>query len=117
MPKKTIKQKQVHSARGVLKRVRKELSKQAREQRPSVLKTRDAAGVRGFILRPTLAKDDVYFRVYLPASGSHGSQKFVDYRLEHFDLEVTISKRELATLYSRNGEHWLDYPDCDYRYL
>jgi hypothetical protein len=113
MAKKSKKPRGSKSAKAISKQVRKKTIK----QRPSVVKTRNAAGVRGFILRLTLKDDDVYFRVYLSATDSRGVRKFIDYRLEHYDLEVTISKTELATLYSRNGEHWLDYPDCDYRYL
>jgi hypothetical protein len=86
---------------------------QTREDRPDVVKTRNAAGVKGFILRPTLFDDDLYFRVYLPVRDWHGARKFVDYRIEHYDLEVTISKREFATFYSQGDHHWLDYPLTD----
>jgi hypothetical protein len=89
------------------------VKKLAKKERPEVIKTRNAAGVTGFILRPTLFDDDLYFRVYLPVKDWHGGRKFVDYHIEHYDLEVTISKREFATFYSDGEHHWLDYPPRD----
>jgi hypothetical protein len=77
------------------------------------LRTKDASGVTGFLLRPILSKDDWYFRVYLPTRNWYGGRKFIDYRIEHFDLQVTISEGELATFYSDGRHHWLDYPPRD----
>jgi hypothetical protein len=61
-----------------------------------------AGGVTGFICRSAV-DGKAFFRVY--ESGG----AFVDYRLGHDDLEVTISTESQASFYQAADENVLDY--------
>ena len=60
-----------------------------------------ANGVTGVLLR--LLDGSLGFRVY------DEKHDFVDYRLRHDDLEVTISQRELASFYVNHEHTVLDH--------
>lgn len=62
-----------------------------------------AKGVKGFIMRGCDIDGNrfYYFRVY------NENHSFVDYDIEHYDLEVEIL--DDAVLYDNGREQWLDY--------
>lgn len=65
----------------------------------------NAAGVSGILIR---SGDGFLFRVYDQTDGS----KFVDYKIRHDDLAVTISTDEMAAFYTTENHEILDHsPD------
>ena len=69
-----------------------------------------AKGIKGFIMRGSDMEGNrfYYFRVY---DEGH-IHKFIDYDIEHFDLEVEILESD-AVLYQSEYGNYIDYTPID----
>ena len=65
--------------------------------------SKPAKGTKGFIIRTFDDPKDWFLRVY------NEDHSFIDYRIEHCDLEITIDSEDAVLYELENGEHILDY--------